>query len=87
MIGARFVFGETKPGDEYIMTAFGQKIILSKSEVEDFMDEKGGKSYSRSVCKIFNVLEVVICSRKKGHQMYRFSQFANNMNWGHQDYS
>ena len=39
------MFGETKPGDEYIMTAFGQKIILSKSEVEDFMDERGGKSF------------------------------------------
>lgn len=45
LIGARFVFGETKPGDEYIMTAFGQKVILSKSEVEDFMDERGGKSF------------------------------------------
>ena len=70
------MFGDTKPGDEYIMTAFGQKIILSKSEMEDFMDEKGGKSSSRSVYKMFNVLEVVICSRKNGHQIYRFSQFA-----------
>lgn len=49
------MFGDTKPGDEYIMAAFGQKIILSKSEVEDFMDEKGGKWSPRSVYKMFNV--------------------------------
>ena len=49
------MFGDTKPGDEYIMAAFGQKIILSKSEVEDFMDEKRGKWSPRSVYKMFNV--------------------------------
>jgi len=40
--GARFIFGHTEPGDEYILNAFGQKIVLSKNEMDDFEEEKSG---------------------------------------------
>lgn len=40
--GARFLLGNADPGDEYIFETMGQKIILSKSEVEDFEEEHPG---------------------------------------------
>ena len=37
--GARFIFGDADPGDEHVLSICGQKIILSKRDMEEFDEE------------------------------------------------
>lgn len=51
--GARFLFGEADAGDEEIVSYLGQKVILSRSEVDGLADEASGLGASKKLISAF----------------------------------
>ena len=51
--GARFLFGEADAGDEEIVSYLGQKVILSRSEVDGLADEAAGLGASKKLISAF----------------------------------